>query len=152
MQQLPAKEEELKRFLASLPLDKALALAAAVERERLSGTQMPVDVILEALRPMLRKARRRIPTPRRLFCVAFEDLLIDGPREEKQTGRILRASVAKLWQWLESEGLKDRLTALERQIAAAILAGESRAEHDLIAHLRAVAADAVRTSFGQVAK
>src|SRR4051794_1570386 len=84
--QLPTTDDELKRFLASLPLDKALSLAAAVERERLSGaTAMPVDVILEALRPMLRKARRRIPTPRRLFCVAFEDLLIDGPREEKQT-------------------------------------------------------------------
>ncbi|MBI1212869.1 MAG: hypothetical protein GC190_15515 [Alphaproteobacteria bacterium] len=149
---LPAKEDELKRFLASLPLDKAAALAAAVERERLAGaTGMPVDVILEALRPMLRKSRRRIPTPRRLFCVAFEDLLIDGPREEKQTGRILRASVAKLWQWLESEGLKEKLPALESEIAAAILARETKREQGLVAQLRAAAADAVRTSFGQIA-
>lgn len=151
--QLPAKEEELKRFLASLPLDKAMALAAAVERERLTGSsKMPVDTILEALRPMLRKAGRRIPTPRRLFCVAFEDLLIDGPREEKQTGRILRSSVAKLWQWLEAEGLKDKLATLEKAIAAAILARETKREHDLVAQLRAVAADAVRQSFGQIPK
>ena len=151
--QLPAKEEELKRFLASLPLDKAVTLAAAVERERLSGaTAMPVDTILTALRPMLRRAKKRIPTPRRLFCVAFEDLLIDGPREEKQTGRILRSSVTALWQWLASEGLRDKLTSLEQSIAAAILARESKAEHDLVAGLRAAAADAVRASFGPVAK
>lgn len=151
--QLPAKEEELKRFLASLPLDKALTLAAAVERERLTGnSKMPVDVILDALRPILKKAGRRIPTPRRLFCVAFEDLLIDGPREEKQTGRILRASVAKLWQWLEAEGLKDKLAVLEKEIATAILARETKREQNLVAQLRAAAADAVRQSFGPIAK
>lgn len=151
MQQLPAKEEELKRYLASLPLDKAVALAAAVERERLSGkSAMPVDMILEALRPMLRQSRRRIPTPRRLFCVAFEDLLIDGPREEKQTGRILRASIGKLWLWLESEGLKDRLGALEQEIAKAIIAHESKRQNELVAQLRAAAADAIRVSIGQI--
>ena len=153
MQQLPAKEDELKRLLASLPLDKAVALAAAVERERLSGpSAMPIDVILDALRPALRRARSRIPTPRRLFCVAFEDLLIDGPREEKQTGRILRSSINTLWQWLASEGLRDKLGELEGRIAAAILARESKAEHELVAQLRSAAADAVRLSFGQVAK
>lgn len=151
MQQLPAKEEELKRYLASLPLDKAVALAAAVERERLLGkTAMPVDMILEALRPMLRQARRRVPTPRRLFCVAFEDLLIDGPREEKQTGRILRASIGKLWLWLENEGLKDRLGALEQEIAKAIIAHETKRQNELVAQLRAAAADAIRTSIGQI--
>ncbi len=151
--QLPAKEDELKLFLASLPLDKALTLAAAVERERLNGaTAMPVDVILEALRPALRRARKRIPTPRRLFCVAFEDLLIDGPREEKQTGRILRASVTKLWQWLASEGLREKLADLEARIATTILARESKPEQELVAQLQSAAADAVRLSFGQVAK
>src|SRR5262245_3873305 len=128
--QLPAKEDELKRFLASLPFDKAVTLAAGVERERLSGNvAMPVDVILEALRPMLRRSRKRIPTPRRLVCVAFEDLLIDGPREEKQTGRILRASLVTLWHWLENEALGAKLAGLEKRIATAILARESKAEH-----------------------
>src|SRR5262249_9283574 len=83
-----------------------------------------------------------------LFCVAFEDLLIDGPRETKQTGRILRSSVAKLWQWLESEGLRDKLPPLEKQIATAILTRETKREQELVAQLRAVAADAVRTNFG----
>ena len=151
--QLPAKEDELKRFLAALPLDKAATLAAAVERARLSGpTAMPVDVILAALRPVLRRARKRMPTPRRLFCVAFEDLLIDGPREEKQTGRILRASVAKLWQWLASVGFGKKLADLEARIAAAILAQESIAQSEMVAQLRAAAAGAVRLSFGQAAK
>ena len=151
--QLPAKEDELKRFLASLPLDKALTLAAAVERERLSGpSAMPVDVVLTALRPMLRRARKRIPTPRRLACAAFEDLLIDGPREEKQTGRILRSSIVALWHWLASDGLGEKLADLEKRIATAILARESKAEHELVAQLRSAAADAVCLSFGQVDK
>jgi hypothetical protein len=84
--------------------------------------------------------------------VAFEDLLIDGPREEKQTGRILRASVAKLWHWLESEGLKDKLAVLETQIAKAILTRETKREHELVAQLRAAAADALRTNIGQIPK
>jgi hypothetical protein len=150
---LPANEDELKRFLASLPLDKAVTLAAAVERERLSGeSAMPVDVILEALRPSLRRSRKRIPTPRRLVCVAFEDLLIDGPREEKQIGRIMRSSVVTLWRWLAKDALGAKLSDLEKRIAAATLARETKAEHELVAQLRSVIADTVRLTLGQVAE
>ena len=53
--QLPTKEHELKKFLASLPGDKAAILAVAVERDRLQGKPgMPADLISDGLRPGLR--------------------------------------------------------------------------------------------------
>jgi hypothetical protein len=90
--QLPTKEHELKRLLATLPADKALTLAAAVERGRLAGDRsLPVETILDGLRPTLRRAQaRRVPTAQRLFCEPFADFLVDDPREYKQPGRFAR--------------------------------------------------------------
>ena len=89
--QLPVKEHELKQFLGSLPSDKALTLAAAVERGRLAGdSKLPADLILEGLRPQLRRMNaRRIATPQRLVCEAFADFLVNE-RDFKQPGRIAR--------------------------------------------------------------
>ena len=99
------KTELLQSFLGSLPRDIAARLAKAVEVDRLiDGVALPHDMILEALRPALRQneARHRTPTPLRLFCRPFEDLLIDGKRTEKQKGRIARSSVAPVWKWLQT--------------------------------------------------
>src|SRR5262249_18700869 len=43
-----------------------------------------------------------------------------------------------------------KLPALEKQIATAILTRETKREQELVAQLRAVAADAVRTNFGSL--
>ena len=135
--QLPVKEHELKQFLASLPSDKALTLAAAVERGRLAGeTKLPVDMILDGLRPQLRRMNaRRIPSPQRLACEPFADFLVNE-RDFKQPGRIARASVRTLWRWLAKEGLRVTLADLESQIARAILVRESKAQGDLVARLQ----------------
>ncbi len=135
--QLPVKEHELKQFLASLPSDKALTLAAAVERGRLAGeTKLPVDMILDGLRPQLRRMNaRRIPSPQRLACEPFSDFLVNE-RDFKQPGRIARASVRALWRWLAKEGLRVTLADLESQIARAILVRESKAQGDLVLRLQ----------------
>lgn len=94
--------QRLGGFLGSVTPVLALQLARAVEIDRLRGGALPHDQILSALRPKLREATRRLDrtfTPRRLVCVAFEDLLIDS-RLRKQRGRILRASIAPVWDWL----------------------------------------------------
>jgi hypothetical protein len=144
--QLPVKEHELKQFLASLPSDKALTLAAAVERGRLAGeTKLPVDTILEGLRPQLRRMNaRRIPSPQRLACEPFADFLINE-RDFKQPGRIGRASVRTLWRWLAKEGLRVTLADLESQIARAILVRESKAQNDLVVRLQSEIVSAIRT-------
>ena len=99
----PDKAGLLQSFLGSLPGNIAARLAKAVEVDRLTeSNSLPHDVILEGLRPALRRSERldRTPTPLRLFCRPFEDLLFDGARKDKQKGRIARSSVVPVWRWL----------------------------------------------------
>lgn len=119
------KSNLLQSFLASLPGHLAARLAKAVEVDRLvDGTKLPHDLILDGLRPALRQfeAAQRTPTPMRLFCRPFEDLFVDGPRKEKQKGRILRDSVGKMWAWLASELLPAEAKAYGEDTKAAVLA------------------------------
>jgi len=95
----------LQTFLGSLPPHVALRLSRAVEVDRLAdGKSLPHDIILEGLRPVLRsnEQRDRTPTPLRLFCRPFEDLLVNRQRPEKQKGRIARSHIGPVWQWLST--------------------------------------------------
>lgn len=132
-----AREIELRNLLASLPPEKATRLANAVERSRLTGeTGLPAPLILEGLRPTLRKVTtRRTPTAQRLFCEAFSDFLVDA-RDFKQAGRISRSTIPALWQWLLREGLRDRLALHETGIAAAVLARDPGAEEQRVRSLQ----------------
>ncbi len=94
--------ERLDGFLGSVTPTLALQLARAVEVDRLRGGELPHEAILSALRPRLREATRRLertPTPKRLVCAVFEDLLVDH-RLRKQRGRIARTSIDPVWTWL----------------------------------------------------
>ncbi len=92
----------LKAFLGSLNGDIAARLASAVETDRLlDGRVLPHDTILDGLRPALRGLQAgRTPTPLRLFCRPFEDLLTCAPRKTKQKASISRASLLPVWLWL----------------------------------------------------
>src|SRR5579862_3403459 len=79
------KSALLQAFLGGLPQAAAARLAKAVEIDRLAGgTVLPHDMILGALRPKLRHVERT-PTPLRLFCKPFEDLV--RPRTRQRTGK-----------------------------------------------------------------
>jgi hypothetical protein len=92
----------LKTFLGSLPGSVAAKLASAVEADRLlDGRALPHTAILDGLRPVLRGAHTgRTPTPLRLFCRPFEDLLTSSPRKTKQKASIARSSLLPVWLWL----------------------------------------------------
>src|ERR1700761_2342701 len=94
----------LKSFLGSLTGDMAARLASAIEADRLMNGALPHDAILEGLRPVLRDANAtRTPTPLRLFCRPFEDLLTSKPRKAKLKASIARTSVMPIWLWLGQE-------------------------------------------------
>ena len=95
----------LKSFLGSLPGDIAARLASAIEADRLlDGNVLPHEAILEGLRPALRGGNAgRTPTPLRLFCRPFEDLLTSNPRKTKQKASIARASLLPVWLWLSRD-------------------------------------------------
>jgi hypothetical protein len=97
------KAQMLIAFLGKLPETLAVRLAKAVELDRLAeGKSLPHDLILEGLRPVLKRARgvERTPTPLRLFCQPFQDLLSSLPRKQKQLGRIALSSIHPVWNWV----------------------------------------------------
>ncbi len=102
------KAQILTQFLGSLPESIALRLAQAVELDRLQdGKSLPHDLILEGLRPVLKRAEavERTPTPMRLFCMPFQDLLTATPRKDKLTGKIAYSSISIVWNWLQDSVL-----------------------------------------------
>src|ERR1700759_5750855 len=99
----PDRTGLLKSFLGNLPESVAARLARAVEIDRMSdGKLLPHEMILEGLRPVLRRAAGadRTPTPLRLFCQPFEDLFAPTPSTAKQKGRIAREIDALVWNGL----------------------------------------------------
>jgi hypothetical protein len=114
------KTRILTAFLGTLPEALALRLAKAVEMDRLAeGKALPHDLILAGLRPILRNAVgvERTPSPLRLFCQPFEDLLTPQARKEKLIGRIPLSSISPVWEWLSRTLLPEetsRYTAATR--------------------------------------
>jgi hypothetical protein len=77
--------------------------------ESVPGTGLGLAIVRDiaklyggGLRPILRRGTNvaRAVTPLRLFCKPFEDLLVSGPRKDKQVGRIARGSIPIVWKWL----------------------------------------------------
>ncbi len=94
--------------------------------DRLSGGRvLPHDLILGALRPSLPVKLERTPTPLRLFCQPFEDLLIQTQPREKQKGRISRGSIAPVWRWLRSTLIIDGAQLYAAEIKRLVLAGRT---------------------------
>lgn len=143
---MPAQDqgEELKRILGSLTPEKAGVLAAQLERQKLEGRGGPqIDAVLAVLRKQLRPdVAPRWPTPQRLFCVAFEDFLVDS-RKAKLPGRIARTSIDPVWTWLLERGLPGRGNDLVRQIAKAALDRNEPLKARLVAQLQSDAAAAL---------
>ena len=121
----PDKTQALHAFLGSLSQEVAQRLARAVEIDRLlEGSALPHGIILDGLRPVLRKceAPHRTPSPLRLFCRPFEDLLINGARKEKHKGRIVRAHIVPVWNWLGGELLVEAVKTYSADIRALAVA------------------------------
>ncbi len=121
----PEKLNVLLGFLGRLPAPLAARLANAVEADRLSEHgALPHDLILEGLRSALRDAHSgRIPGPLRLFSRPFEDLLSNKPRAQKQKGRIARASIVPVWQWISGTLLPQQAAAFVAETRTLILTG-----------------------------
>jgi len=148
------KTELLRSFLGTLPEDIASRLARAVEVDRLlEGGALPHDLILEGLRPALRATdmHQRTPTPLRVFCRPFEDLLVNVARKDKQKGRIMRAHVVPVWNWVSKTLLPDvsepysndvRRLVMERRYDEAVMRAEPFWPLAAGAIQKAVAADA----------
>ena len=113
----------LKAFLGGLPGPAAARLAMAVEVDRLTdGHGLPHDAILEGLRPiLLRENYTRTPTPLRLFCRPFQELLSSAPRKTKQKGVIARSTLMPAWNWISQILLPAETAAYSTECKALVL-------------------------------
>jgi hypothetical protein len=122
----PERTGLLKSFLGGLPEQIAARLAQAVEVDHLAGGKtLPHEMILEGLRPALRRSigSDRTPTPLRAFCTPFEDLFTLLPRKAKQKGRIARGSVAPVWGWVSQSLVAEQSRDYIREFKTLVLAG-----------------------------
>lgn len=142
--------QKLASYLAQLPQPAVLKLASGLERERLRGNAgLPYEMILSGLRPLLasfKGARPGMPDALRQFCRPFEDLLVNDDQGEVRQGRIARASVMRVWSWLEDELMPDALPDLKRRIADHTLKGDDVALDAAVSVMHASAASAIRAA------
>jgi len=141
----PDKQAKLQRLLMTMDQRTATKLAAAIERNRLTmDVDLPNQSILDCLRPILREARvPRFSTPLRIFCGPFEDLLVSTVPESKQRGRISRASILPVWNWLAEELIPERHQELSEQIKRQIIAGNDTEARNTAIALQSEAAEAI---------
>ncbi len=113
----------LKSFLGNLPGPAAARLAMAVEVDKLmDGHALPHQDILEGLRPILhRENSERTPTPLRLFCRPFQDLLTCQSRKTKQKGVIARGTLVPCWNWIAQVLLPAETQAYIKETKAQVL-------------------------------
>jgi flagellin-specific chaperone FliS len=97
------------------------SLLTELERLEVCGAEMPGGAaILEKLRTEFRQStqsNKRVANPSRYFFAPLEPLLIDGAPEHANSGRILRGSLAAIWQWIS----RDLLPAMTRDYVDAMI-------------------------------
>jgi hypothetical protein len=142
-------KSQLDAFLGDIRENDLKRLVKAVEIDRLSGGRgVPYNSVLDALRPVLRQSGKlgRIPTPQRMFCSAFEDLLQTVPRSSKQNGRISRSSIIPVWEWLAFDLIPDQLADMEDETARAILDGDLEAAEACVSKFQKFAGEQILNS------
>ncbi len=120
------KSTKLQNLLGGLPAQTAVRLARAIEVDRLSGgVVLPHEMILNVLRPALRTPAHgdRTPTPLRLFCRPFEDLIVTQAVKEKQKGRITRGNITIVWNWLSQTVIPEEASGYARESRSLVLSG-----------------------------
>src|SRR6266566_2215578 len=82
-------------------------------------------IVVEKLRAEFRKdgqTQNRVDNPSRHFFAPLEPLLVDGAPEHANSGRILRGSLAPIWEWISRNLLptmaRDYVNEMNRLIAA----------------------------------
>lgn len=124
--------DKLKRLIGEMPHGLRSELVRQLERARLRGEAEPAhDVILNAARACFREKGESVPrivSPMRLVCGPLETFLTDRPPSVKQPGRIARASLTPVWNWLNRDIGAEAVAPLAEEIVRAVLVEEDEAK------------------------
>jgi hypothetical protein len=136
--------ERLRDYLRNLKPEARSMLVQELERGLLRGDDNPGNqFVLEELRRTIRAAAQPVPRigdAARLFFTPFEPFLFDGRPDHKRIGRIARASLEPIWQWIGRDLIPAEAKALGEDINRALLADDMTKADRLIRalHERAV--------------
>src|SRR5664279_3336869 len=113
--------DRIADYLQRLTPHARSSLLTELERLEVCGAEMPGGAaILEKLRTEFRQTTQpntRVANPSRYFFAPLEPLLIDGAPEHANSGRILRGSLAAIWQWIS----RDLLPTMTRDYVDAMI-------------------------------
>ena len=146
-----AKIKRLQTFLAALPDKIARQLAVAVEYDRMDGGALPHDLILDALRPALRRSglrRQGVSTLQRAFFEPIEDLLTASGKGPKKQACLARASLAPFWSWLQNDLIPADVAVAGGEYAAALKRSSAQAREAALRPLWSSAHEAVTAAIG----
>lgn len=146
-------QKKLEGFLGALPKDKARSLAIAIEYDRVAGGRMQHGIVLQSLRPVLRKAggpRPGTPSPLRLFCRPIEEFLVTTHGRNKGIGQISRASLTPLWEWLANDLMPEKHKVFSARLVRYILAKDDDAIAETLADLHRLASQVILAAYDGV--
>ncbi len=144
---ISVQDKLLRSYLGSLPSSSAEQFAQAIELGQLSeSSALPLNV-LETVRQTVLTDRK--PSPLRLFCQPFEDLLATGAVTEKRKGRIARENMLTIWGWLSEYLLPAQTAAFVGDARTAIAADDLQAAYRLAHAYWPIAAQVLENLAGE---
>lgn len=122
--------EKLRKYLSELTPEARALLAAELERALLRGEEPPgAAQILEQLRHDARNAGRKLPrpgNPQRLFFTPLEPFLVDDAPERKHRGRVARACLDPIWNWVTRDLAPQEAKTYVEQVTILLGANEKK--------------------------
>jgi hypothetical protein len=120
--------ERLRQYLRDLSPGARSLLVGELERCVLRGDEVAgADLILQELRRIVREQRDgspRIHNSARLLFKPLEPFLVDDRGDHKHPGRIARASLEPLWNWVRRDLIPKDANAIADEVGEAMLAGD----------------------------
>ena len=127
----------IDEYLKQLTPQARNSLLIELERLEVCGAAMPgAAAILEKLRAEFRKSGQtssRVPNPSRYFFAPVEPLLVNGAPDHDNTGRILRGSLAPIWEWITRDLLRAMAGDYVSRMTPLIAADNQREARQVVA-------------------
>jgi hypothetical protein len=128
--------ERLREFLRDLNPGARSLLIAELERALLRGDDVTgAELILAELRRSFRDGNSK--TPRmgehvRLFFKPLEPFLVDDAPDHKHRGRIARAALEPMWEWISNTVMPAEAQTFAHEVEAASRANDQQSAEQLV--------------------
>ncbi len=121
--------ERLRDYLRQLPSGARALLITELERAQLRGDEIPGgEFLLQEVRSAVREAGERTPrigNPERLFFKPIEPFLVDDSPEHKSQGRIARATLGPIWDWICRDAAPQEAKTYCDEVSRALIANDT---------------------------